>query len=229
MRLSLKYNGLAWYVEHDSSYTTNELYVYSTDGSLSHVVSESYLVDYDGDGTEVFEETTSGCTFYKYTGAIDEHMCAMPIEDSVFKLVERNEFNEPFLLNSDKSRLDLDVALKKSEVIAGLTEVTWTEEMYVYAGSGLTSGYGITQAIANIDTTNIVSIKPISISSNCTLNAYTKDSNNATVNTYTSITTDTIITFNSSEKTIQFETGGTNRRISVNFTLEITRQLKKLR
>lgn len=120
MKLSLKYNGLAWYVEHDSSQTTNELYVYNTDGRLSHVVSDSYFTDYDGDGTEVFEETTSGCTFYKYTGAIDEHICAIAIEDSVFRLVERGYFNEPFLLNQDKSRLNLDVALKKSETIGDM-------------------------------------------------------------------------------------------------------------
>ena len=228
MLISFKNNGLAWYAENDDSQSTNmvEIVLSST---LSHVLYESQFADYGGDGTETYVDSTSGLTLYKYTGNEGKQICAMPIEDNVFKLIAADQFSVPTIFNADKSKLALDVALKQSEVIAGLTEVTWTEEMYVYAGSGLTSGYGITQAIAKIDTTNIVSIRPTNINSNCTLNAYTKDSNGDTVNTYTLLTTSRTITFNSSEKAIQFETGGTNKRISVNFTLEITRQLKKLR
>ena len=120
MRINLKYNGLAWYVENDSSDITNEMYVYNTDGSLSHVVPESYYIDYEGDGTEIFEEATSGCTFYKYTDAAFEQICAMPIEDNVFKLIAAYQFSIPFIFNADKSKLALDVALKQSEVIASL-------------------------------------------------------------------------------------------------------------
>ena len=120
MRLNLKYNGLAWYVENDSSDITNEMYVYNTDGSLSHVVSDSNYTDYDGDGTEIFEETTSGCTFYKYIGAISEQICAIPLENNVFKLIAADQFSVPTIFNVDKSKLGLDVALSQSKTIGDM-------------------------------------------------------------------------------------------------------------
>lgn len=122
MKINLKYNGLAWYVENDSSDITNEMYVYNTDGSLSHVVSDSYYTDYDGDGTAVFEETTSGCTFYKYTGAISEQICATPLENNVFKLIEAQQFSEPTIFNGDKSKLALDTAIRQSKTISEMYE-----------------------------------------------------------------------------------------------------------
>ena len=120
MRLNLKYNGLAWYVENDSSDITNEMYVYNTDGSLSHVVSDSNYTDYDGDGTEIFEETTSGCTFYKYIGAISEQICAIPLENNVFKLIAADQYSAPTIFNVDKSKLGLDVALSQSKTIGDM-------------------------------------------------------------------------------------------------------------
>ena len=120
MRLNLKYNGLAWHVENDSSDITNEMYVYNTDGSLSHVVSDSNYTDYDGDGTKIFEETTSGCTFYKYIGAISEQICAIPLENNVFKLIAANQYSAPTIFNADKSKLSLDVALSQSKTIGDM-------------------------------------------------------------------------------------------------------------
>lgn len=137
MRLNLKYNGLAWHVENDSSDITNEMYVYNTDGSLSHVVSDSNYTDYDGDGTEIFEETTSGCTFYKYIGAISEQICAIPLENNVFKLIAANQYSAPTIFNADKSKLSLDVALSQSKTIG---------DMYANFQAGVDAVYNAVKA-----------------------------------------------------------------------------------
>ena len=119
MLMTLKHNGLAYYIEHNDSQSTNMIEIVLS-STLSHVLYESQFADYGGDGTETYVDSDTGCTFYKYTGESGNQICAIPIEDNVFKLVREQDFNEPFLLNQDKSRLNLDVALKKSEVIAGL-------------------------------------------------------------------------------------------------------------
>lgn len=117
MLMTLKNNGLAWYVEYDESQSTNMIEIVVA-SNLSRVINEPEFADYGGDGTETYVDSVSGITFYKYTGVSGNQICAIPIEDNVFKLVSEQNFNETFLINADKSRLNLDVALKKSNVIS---------------------------------------------------------------------------------------------------------------